>query len=454
MHDTSIEDRLRGTLRAEADALPFSITSDELERRLALRRRERAGRRTALLAAGLAAVIVGGGLVLTINPFRGTQVATTPRPSVIPSSLPSGPASGQPAVSPQPSPRDRGPLGSVGQAILVTPIGDGTHPTSFDVLRFDPVTGSTENVATVPGSILPEDGWIDGGEGAPMVSLDGYLAIPFTRGPNMDDSHPAIAVVDLRDPTSEAWILDGYLEPRWGRNDDLLIRSQGASIDFASAATREVVRRAALADDVTPVWWSATDDAAFVATRGDTWGAVDARGEFTALKDLPAVYQRTGRERPTGVANHTIGMGCDSGATGGACVLGEWDASDQPPIRTWFTASPDADPIDQVWASDGKSLFILLSQPKQGDRQPFELVYASKPTARTRVGTIELPVSSSPAILGIASGPTAGRPSTFAIGDRDGNVQAFILADGTVSLQDGTAWFAGWAGEPEPYDPD
>ena len=53
MHDLRLEDQLRTTLRGEGDMLPLTITSDELERRLLLRRRERAARRMTLVAAGV-----------------------------------------------------------------------------------------------------------------------------------------------------------------------------------------------------------------------------------------------------------------------------------------------------------------------------------------------------------------------------------------------------------------
>ena len=52
MHDTNLEERLRSVLRQEGDGLPFTITTEELERRLALRRRDRNGRRLSLMAAG------------------------------------------------------------------------------------------------------------------------------------------------------------------------------------------------------------------------------------------------------------------------------------------------------------------------------------------------------------------------------------------------------------------
>ncbi len=57
MHDREIEDRLRTALRAEGDALPLTITTAELERRLAMHRRARDGHWARLLAAGVAVVV-------------------------------------------------------------------------------------------------------------------------------------------------------------------------------------------------------------------------------------------------------------------------------------------------------------------------------------------------------------------------------------------------------------
>lgn len=99
MHDQTIEERLRATLRAEADGLPFTVTTDELQRRLTVRERERAGRRRGLLAAAIAALVVGGALVVAVNPFRATQVATTPQPSIGPSTPPASTVPATPVPS-------------------------------------------------------------------------------------------------------------------------------------------------------------------------------------------------------------------------------------------------------------------------------------------------------------------------------------------------------------------
>ncbi len=108
MHDNTIDERLRSTLRREADSLPLTITTEELERRLALRRRDRAGRRVGLLAAGIAVIAVGG-FALAAGLWRGPDVATTPQPSVQPSvgrpsseptSGPSAPSAVLPSLEP------------------------------------------------------------------------------------------------------------------------------------------------------------------------------------------------------------------------------------------------------------------------------------------------------------------------------------------------------------------
>lgn len=110
MHDREIGDRLRTALRAEGDALPLTITTAELERRLALRRRARDGRRARFLAAGVAVAFVGSMVVVSNGWFRAPIVGSSPSapanisptdslaPSLEPTSLPS--ASPSPNISP------------------------------------------------------------------------------------------------------------------------------------------------------------------------------------------------------------------------------------------------------------------------------------------------------------------------------------------------------------------
>jgi hypothetical protein len=65
MHDDLLERRLGAALHAEADALPFTITAAEVERRMGLRRRSFASRRLTLLLAaaiGISLFGIGGAL--------------------------------------------------------------------------------------------------------------------------------------------------------------------------------------------------------------------------------------------------------------------------------------------------------------------------------------------------------------------------------------------------------
>jgi hypothetical protein len=449
MHDNTIEERLRSTLRSEADSLPLTVTTDELERRLVLRRRDRKSRRFGLLAAGVATIAVGTAFMVAIGPFRGPSVAATRRPSVLPSSvLPSArPTSGPPA-------RNAEPLGTVGQAVLVRPVGQDTRrPDSFEVSLFDPVQQTSEVITTIPGSILPDDGWLDGGEKPPVVSRSGHLAMEFTRGPNEDDRYPAIAIVDLR-ATSDVSILDMYGDPEWGPSGALVARTWPVSEDHVAWRPTGDRQTEPITGGFGFAGWSTDENARFVGTVDGTWGSQDLNGRFTPATDLPAVYQRTGRERPAGVDTHTLGMGCDSGATGGGCILGEWASHDDPPIRSWHTEGEGRLNADYSWAVDGRGVLLLLTSSLAGNRIPVELVYADTPEHRTTIAGVEVPDWVLPAILGVSAEPTAGRPTVSAIGDSDGRVVAFLLDDGLVRTLDGTAWFAGWADDPAPYDPD
>lgn len=89
MHDTRFEERLRQVLRAEGDALPLTVTVDQLGTRLRLRRAERANRRLALVTAAALVVAVGaGGGFLLANRGTTPPVAASPSPSPIVSLAP------------------------------------------------------------------------------------------------------------------------------------------------------------------------------------------------------------------------------------------------------------------------------------------------------------------------------------------------------------------------------
>ncbi len=97
MHDTRLEERLRQVLRAEGDSLPLTLTADQLQQRLRLRRSERANRRLMLATAAALVVAVGagGGMLLT---NRGTTPPAGPSPSPSASAAPASPTAA-PSVS-------------------------------------------------------------------------------------------------------------------------------------------------------------------------------------------------------------------------------------------------------------------------------------------------------------------------------------------------------------------
>ena len=466
MHDSQLEDRLRTTLRAEGDGLPMTITAAELQRRLAVRRREARGRRFTAIAAAIAFVAIGAFAAMANGWLRLPAVGVSPSPSATASPPPtsSPTASGVPPT-PEPTPRVADPVGSAGEAVLVKPIGsDARRPDSFEVTRFDPATGRSVVIATVPGSVLPEDGWLETFDRPPQVSPTGWLAIGFTRGPNEDQTMPAIAIIDLRAPDIAPWILDGYTSMSWDPTDKLVVEREdrvwiawptnhflqtfapvGTAARIASNGTGRSSGPAVTVEDSTR----------FLATRleDEAWGYVGFDGAFTATTDLPPVYQRTGRERPAGADAHGLGEACDSGATAAAsgCYLVETDAQ-QKPVATWLDLGKTP-AYDFAWAADGKSVWTLLEGA--GASPGAMLAYAPDVDSRVERARIDFGTAvRRPQLLGFADEPTAGNATVVAIGDDEGFIHAFVIEGGDVIEQDGTAWFAGWAIDPSPYDPD
>lgn len=467
MHDTNLEERLRSALRQDGDGLSLTITTEELERRLALRRRARTGQRLSLMAAGLTVLAVGTMFALSTGWLRGPNVAADPSPSPASTADPSAPAS---AASPKPSATARvvNPVGAVDEAVLVTPLGDDSRrPEAFQITTFHPGTGVSALVATIPGSVIPDDGWLDL-DGPPQISATGWLAIPFRRGPNEDDDSPAIAIVDSRASGTAPWILDGYTAMAWDPTDKLVLARDGAvSIARPNSKTlqsfviggtarlafsgRGIATRPAIA---------VHDGARFLATSDNgpvepqAWGFLGVDGTFTPTNDLPPMYQRSGRERTAGAGAHGLGAACDGGGAsdGGGCWIIETDAG-QVPVATWHDLDQTG-AHDFVWASDGRTVWMLLDGGTERGTTVASLVYAPDIDTRVERARIDFDHGARPQILGFADERTPGSATVVAIGDAEGFVHAYVLEDGEVVLPDGRAWFAGWAVDPPPYDPD
>ena len=137
--DRQLETRLRAVLRAEADAVPFTLRAGELEQRLVARRRAQSRRRMALVAAAIVVGVGLAGVVLSIVRLNAL-VAASPSPSTsagldsLPSFdellaiLPSGAAvltRGEGTVEDGVSGADLGPTNSTGVAVAVACLGTG-----------------------------------------------------------------------------------------------------------------------------------------------------------------------------------------------------------------------------------------------------------------------------------------------------------------------------------------
>jgi hypothetical protein len=471
VHDSHIENQVRAALRDEADRLPMTITSAELERRLGARRRAAANRRFRFAAAAVAAVLVvaivaGGNGWLNLPAVGGIVVpSATPTPTTPPIPTATPHAS---VATPVPSARIREAreLGSEGEAILVKPVGSDLRPDAFEVSRFDPITGNSTPVATIPGTVLPPDAQLSVGE-RPSVSLTGYLAIPIERGETADTTFVGFAVVDLTDPSIPPVIFDRYDAMSWDVADGLALM-QGDHVDTAFASSNQVFPFADPGPSVSvaradysgggPVT-STQEGSRFLATKTDgdatTWGALGFDSVFRPTSDLPRAYQRTGLERPAGSGAHAIGPACDSSAVATPCALVEHDAVGAP-IRN-FPMTAGNFVSDHVWARDGRHLWMLLDDGSEDSAKVSTLTYATIEGMRDGVrddrARLDLPGVQLPSILGIGSETDDGR-ALVVVGDAGGFVRAFVGPDGNVTPQDGTAWFAGWAGMQPDYDPD
>lgn len=83
MHDSEFEDRLRRALRSDVESLPFILSADVVERRLAGRRSVRRAQYGALAVAASVAVVIGSALL--VGRPSNAPIGGTPVPSAEPS---------------------------------------------------------------------------------------------------------------------------------------------------------------------------------------------------------------------------------------------------------------------------------------------------------------------------------------------------------------------------------
>jgi Tol biopolymer transport system component len=166
MFDDRLEDRLRSILRQAGDELNLSVTSAELERRLAARRRARTAQRSALLAAAVGILAVGAivGSAPSWFPQGPNQIAATS------SLLTTAPVTASPSTS-SASPEPIVPATPAGAPIVryLAQDGhafeiavDGTGRRAAPEFDIDPKNG-----------VVPEDPW----PGDKSMSPDGRLTV-------------------------------------------------------------------------------------------------------------------------------------------------------------------------------------------------------------------------------------------------------------------------------------
>jgi hypothetical protein len=474
MHDVQLEDRLRRALHREADSLPFTITADQIEIRLAARRRAAFNQRLAIFAAaGLAVVAIGVGAFLlnrdsdeVVTPSPSSTVlpsaSTPPSASVVPSQSPA-PSEGPSSTPSAPPPaRSTEPLGEPNDAVVVRVAGDPRRPDHFDVslVRLD--AGAFETnleprpLAGFDSRAIPDGFYV--GSSAPKFSVDGWLAIGIV---NSSTSTPSILVYDIRNPNADPWLILGGIDAASWRGSTLAVAFDEVftlynALDRTSASY-EVPAGVTIVEPDTrwssPTWLA--DGGGLLAHRSDPYavGVVGFDGSFTATELHDEIVQSTGVERRWSADGADLSTGCPTEGGPPGCSL---SSSIDGPATDWYvTDSGLGDIVDDAWDASGHGVWLVVNRTSVSP-STFALMHASQPNQFTDVAEFNVEVSvegNFPYFIGIRdAGPTAddqlflfGTPASF------GAPAIAVSADGARATVDDLGLFAGWAGEQTPY---
>lgn len=193
MHDTQLEEQLRGVLRAEGDGIPLTITTAELERRLAARRRSTGGRRLSWIAAAVAAIAVVSIVAAGNGWLKLPAIGTVPSPSPSASAAPTAERSAVPSFKPVPGVgRIEPPEGST-VLIEILP----TAIPGVDIRRFDADLPLDQYVVNVAVGCV--------GTGLTLTEGSHSWPIACDSSPAVD---PMVAIVDVP-------IEDGHMALQW-----------------------------------------------------------------------------------------------------------------------------------------------------------------------------------------------------------------------------------------------
>jgi len=285
MHDQLLERRLRAALHADADAVPFTITAAELERRAARRRRRGLGgrRTTLLLAAAVATSLIGVGGALS-GIFHG----------------------------PLPGPTATGPVAEASVSpTLVPSLGPTTLPNLDDLLAVD------------PGSIVVAQSH-GAADGSDPISRDIRLPDPTVVLASLDAGTDYIvslgclgaaaqAQLDVHEPDARSTAVNGPTVACDGAMHDMTIntpvtRELGFRV-YGQASWRVVVRGPAAASEPGPL--GALPRAGNGIDELVRWDAVNVDAGAQPWRETGLVAQQAGAVTPR--VGYTLEVTCSSG---------------------------------------------------------------------------------------------------------------------------------------------
>jgi hypothetical protein len=464
MRDDRLEDQLRRALRAEADAIPFRITSADVHRRLSSERRLFMTRALAGLAATFV-IVAAGVLVLATRP-ASPQVAGSPTPSAV--------ASPSPSASPTATAAsERPPLGGADEAIVYRIEGADEDAPQPDISVFAArIDGSLRSLGTIKGSTLPKDVLVGRNEltgGALLVSEHGYAAVRFQSGGDALSATSGVAIYDLYDLASRPALVDGARWMVWGPGDRLAVFSQVNEpfsetltiFDTVSSSKVTVPIPAGIALD--RAW---TADGQGLLARRDFGtdlleyevGVLRLDGTFQESASMPALYQRTGLERPYGSDGRRADIGCDQSGPGSdpkltGCVVAVH--SPDGAVRAWRTGRTDRKLPGRVdWNSNGTALWGAVDPwpDNPAATRRVELLLLAGVEKSTRVATVSVRNPNEALVGGFSSRDREALVLNG--GATGGNLTRVDTSSGKTTVVgagqrlDG---FAGWAALQEPY---
>jgi hypothetical protein len=461
MHDNRLEEQLRRALHAEADALPFRITSADIHSRLNSERRLFMTRALAGIAAAF--VIVAAGVLVFATRPSAPPVASSPTPSPVASPT----LGSSPSASPSSSANaDRPFIGSADEAIVYRIEGTDEDAPQADISLFAArPDGSLRSLGMIAGSTLPVDAHVDRNEingGAVLVSERGYAAVRFGPGGDTSEAKPGVAVYDLLDLARQPVVIDGgQFGMVWGPGERLAVFDNQIVIFDALAGSRSTTTIPR--DVVVARAWSA--DGAGLVARHETGadllqyeaGVLTLDGAFNVRTPLPALYQRTGLERPYGGGRRAdipcdqSGPGLDPKLTGCWVVVHGPDGS----ARQWRAGRTDRKLPGRVdWNHDGSALWGVVDPWPDAPAavRQVEVLLLTGVEKSTRVATVRVQNPNEALIVGFAGGDR--ELLVLNGGDKGGNLVRVETSSGKATVVGGSQrldGFAGWAAAQESY---